>query len=111
MMNFWGEEHNTWMTISESSLLSKCHKRFVDDDNEPILTDVGQLMHEVALQLQYFMYFGYYHNNENIYFMKEGTVHQPELFESVLRGYNIDTTDYEINTEDNIRWLEPTKNN
>jgi len=43
--------------------------------------------------------------------MKQGTVHAPELFEVVARGYNVDTSDFEINTEDNIRWNEPTKNN
>ena len=42
--------------------------------------------------------------------MKEGVVHEPELFEQVTRGFNIDTTDFEINTEDNIRLWEPTKN-
>jgi len=43
--------------------------------------------------------------------MKEGTVYEPELFEVVARGYNVDTSDFEINTEDNVRWHEPTKNN
>ncbi len=42
--------------------------------------------------------------------MKEGKVHEPELLEQVAKGYNIDTSDYEINTEDNIRWGEPTNN-
>lgn len=42
--------------------------------------------------------------------MKEGTVHEPEILEQVVKGYNIDTTDFVINTEDNVRWLEPTKN-
>lgn len=42
--------------------------------------------------------------------MKEGTVHQPEVFEQVLKGYNIDTSDFVINTEDNIRFAEPNHN-
>jgi hypothetical protein len=42
--------------------------------------------------------------------MKEGTVHQPEIFEKVMEGYNIDTEDFVINTENNIRHLEPTRN-
>lgn len=49
-------------------------------------------------------------NNEVVYLMKEGTVHEPEILEQVVKGYNIDTTDFVINTEDNMRWLEPTKN-
>ncbi len=60
--------------------------------------------------MENFNYYGYNHNDEVIYFMKEGIVHEPELFENVMRGYNIDTSDFEINTEDNVRWLEPTKN-
>ena len=38
--------------------------------------------------------------------MKEGTVHNPEIFEMVMKGYNIDTSDFTINTEDNIRFHE-----
>lgn len=57
------------------------------------------------------MYHGMPENNAVIYCMKQGTVHQPELFEVVARGYNVDTSDFELNTEDNIRWNEPTKNN
>lgn len=48
--------------------------------------------------------------DEIIYFMKEGTVHQPEVFEMAMKGYNIDTSDFEINTEHNIRTFEPTDN-
>ena len=45
-----------------------------------------------------------------IYFMKEGTVHQPEIFDMVMKGYNIDTSDFAINTEHNERFAEPTMN-
>ena len=48
--------------------------------------------------------------DEIIYFMKEGTVHNPEIFEMVLKGYNIDTSDFVINTENSVRFLEPTNN-
>lgn len=49
-------------------------------------------------------------NNEVVYLMKEGLVHEPEILEQVLKGFNIDTSDFTINTEDNFRWLEPNKN-
>ena len=49
-------------------------------------------------------------NDQIISFMKEGTVHQPEVFEWAMKGYNIDTSDFVINTEDNIRFNEPNKN-
>ena len=42
--------------------------------------------------------------------MKEGTVHNPEVFEMVAKGYNIDTSDFVINTEHNIRFNEPSHN-
>jgi len=42
--------------------------------------------------------------------MKEGTVHQPEVFEMVLKGYNIDTSDFVINTDHSVRHYEPTDN-
>lgn len=42
--------------------------------------------------------------------MKEGSVHQPEVFEMVLKGYNIDTSDFVINTDNTMRHAEPTKN-
>ena len=48
--------------------------------------------------------------DEILYFMKEGTVHQPEVFEMVMKGYNIDTSDFEIDTEHNVRFNEPTDN-
>ena len=42
--------------------------------------------------------------------MKEGIVHHPEVFDMVLKGYNIDTSDYAINTDHSVRALEPTDN-
>jgi hypothetical protein len=39
-------------------------------------------------------------------FKSHGTVHEPELFEAAIKGYNIDTTDFVINTADNIRFRE-----
>lgn len=105
---YYGEQHNSWITITDLHLLNKEQKRY--DDSYDFLNKKGQLQHEVAVELDFFFYWGTPLNNEVIYFMKEGTVHQPEVFEQVLKGYNIDDTDYEINTEDNIRWLEPSKN-
>lgn len=46
-----------------------------------------------------------------INFMKEGTVHHPELFEAIVKGYNIDTSDFTINTAHNLRVREGDHNN
>ena len=43
--------------------------------------------------------------------MKEGTVHHPELFEAIVKGYNIDTSDFTINTAHNLRVREGDHNN
>ncbi len=42
--------------------------------------------------------------------MKEGIVHEPELFEAVVKGYNVDTSNYVINTAHNIRAGEGNHN-
>jgi len=42
--------------------------------------------------------------------MKEEIVHEPSILDQVAKGYNIDTTDCVINTEDNVRRLEQNKN-
>lgn len=38
--------------------------------------------------------------------MKEGTVHDPELFEACVKGFNIDTSNFAINTAMNFRSRE-----
>ena len=43
--------------------------------------------------------------------MKEGTVHHPELFEAIVKGYNIDTSNFVINTAHNLRVREGDHNN
>ena len=56
------------------------------------------------------MYQGTTVQDEILEFMKEGTVHNPEVFEMVLKGYNIDTSDFVINTDNSMRAHEPTHN-
>lgn len=100
----------SYVTIREFHLLTEDHKSFADQEKIEFLTKEGQLKYEVALQLDNFTYYGYNQNDDVLFFMKEGLVHEPELFEQVMRGYNIDTSDFQINTEDNVRFFEPTKN-
>ena len=42
--------------------------------------------------------------------MKEGVVHHPELFEAVCKAYHVDTSDFTINTPNNIRAFEGIHN-
>ena len=109
-MNFWSEYKSSWITNKDIHLLTQDYKRFEEEQNANFLSTEGQLKYELGVQMDYFTIYNTTHNDEVIYFMKEGTVHEPELFEMVLKGYNIDTSDCQINTEDNERWLEPHKN-
>ena len=68
------------------------------------------MKYEVQVQLDNYVDHAITHQDEIISFMKEGTVHQPEVFEMVLKGYNIDTSDYTINTDHSVRAFEPTDN-
>jgi hypothetical protein len=38
--------------------------------------------------------------------LKEGVVHHPELFEAALKGFNIDTSNFVINTAEISRSRE-----
>ena len=44
--------------------------------------------------------------NQILYFLKEGTIHHPELFEASMKGFNIDTSDFVINTAEVARARE-----
>ena len=75
-----------------------------------MLNKDGTLNYEVGIQVDNMNIAVSPVNDEIVYLMKEGTVHEPEILEQVAKGYNIDTTDFVINTEDNTRWLEPNAN-
>jgi predicted nucleic-acid-binding protein len=91
--------------------LTEDYEDFADPvEEENLLTKQGQLKYEVQVQLDNYVDHAVIIQDEIVYFMKEGTVHQPEVFEQVLKGYNIDTSDFVINTEDNIRFNEPNHN-
>ena len=89
--------------------MTKDLKRFDDDSALPMNKD-GTLNYEVGIQVDNMNIAVSPVNDEVVYLMKEGTVHEPEILEQVAKGYNIDTTDFVINTEDNTRWLEPNAN-
>lgn len=110
-MNPMGDRFYSWAHICEFNLLTEDYEDFADPvDEEKIMTKAGQLKYEVQVQLDNYVDHAVMVQDEIIYFMKEGKVHQPEIFEQVIKGYNIDTSDYVINTEHNIRFAEPTHN-
>lgn len=109
--NPMGDRFYSWATISEFHLLTRDYKEFaINTDDEEFLGKAGQLKYEVQVQVDNYVDHSITVQDETLYFMKEGQVKQPEIFEMVLKGYNIDTTDFVINTEDNLRFNEPNHN-
>lgn len=72
-------------------------------DNAEFLSEEGQLKYELTCQMDHYREQGNLTQDVIIHFMNEGVVHHPELFEAVIKGYKIDTTDFVINTSHNYR--------
>lgn len=102
---FW-----SWVNINECHVLTEDYNEFDDKDTVDVLNKEGQLKYEMQMQLEYFQDQCVTVNDEIISFMKEGTVHQPEIFEQIVKGYNIDTSDFSISTSHNMRYKEPCVN-
>ena len=109
-MDMMNAKKYSWITNYEINTLTEDRKSFAEEGVTDFMGKSGQLRYEVATQVDNFMENGVNHNDETLFFMREGTVHQPEIFEKVLDGFNIDTDDFVINTENNIRHNEPTNN-
>jgi len=109
--NPMGDRWYSWCNINELHLLTEDYEDFADpvEDEQPMKKN-GQLKYEVQFQLDHYTDHAITVQDEILYLMKEGTVHQPEVLEMVLKGYNIDTSDFTINTDDSVRHLEPNKN-
>jgi hypothetical protein len=106
-----GDRFYSWGHICEMKLLTEDYEDFAEPtEEETFLNKEGQLKYEVQVQMDNYVDHAVIIQDEIIYFMKEGKVHQPELFDMALKGYNIDTSDFVINTEHNIRFNEPNHN-
>ena len=109
--NPMGDKFYNWAHICEARLLTEDYEDFADPvEEEQFMKKGGQLKYELQVQLDNYVDHAITVQDEIIYFMKEGTVHQPEVFEMVMKGYNIDTSDFEINTAHNVRFKEPNDN-
>jgi hypothetical protein len=110
-MNAMGDRFYSWAHICEFNLITEDGEDFANPvDDEEFLNKQGQLKYEVQVQLDHYVDHSVTVQDEIIYFMKEGTVHNPEVFEMVTKGYNIDTSDFTINTDHSVRYYEPTHN-
>jgi len=105
-----GDRDFAWVENYNFHPLTQDQKAFDDRDNADFLTEEGQLKYDLAVQLDDFTEFGVNQQDITLHFLKEGTIHHPELFEAVCKGYNIDTSDFVINTANNFRSREGTPN-
>lgn len=101
-----GDRVTAWAENRFFHPLTEDAQHFDDRDDADFLTEDGQLKYELTTQLDHFTEKGMTNQEQLFYFMKEGVVHHPELFEAVVKGFNIDTSDYCINTAHNLRAFE-----
>lgn len=66
----------------------------------------GQLKYELAIEIEHYKMKSMNMNNINLFFTEKGTVHEPELFEAVIKGFHIDTSNFVINTSHDNIYLE-----
>ena len=105
-----GNQFSNWVHSKDFQLISEDFRDFEDNDEADFLDEKGQLRYELGAEFKYFYELGYAENDMNVFFMKEGVVHHPELFNKIVRGYNIDTSDFVINTAHETRANEPHHN-
>lgn len=109
--SYYGDKNTAWVHTHQLRPVTEDFMDFDSRDNAEFLDDTGQLRYELCVEADNFMFRGDTIQNESLFFIKEGTVHQPELFEAAVKGYNIDTSDFVINTANDERTLEPNFNN
>jgi len=100
----------SWVENYNFHPLTEAQDNFDDRDNADFLLEDGQLKHDLAVQLDDFTEWGVNQQDIVIHFLKQGVVHHPEMFEAVCKGYNVDTSDFVINTAHNIRSREGSTN-
>ena len=108
--NLFGESYTEWCEVNQIHPLNKEYTEFDDRDDAKFLNKVGQLVYQLAIEVENYKVLSRNLNNVNLYFDNEGVVHEPEIFEAVMKGYHVDTTDFTINTAHNIRALEGHRN-
>jgi hypothetical protein len=105
-----GDRNWAWVENYNFHPLTLDQKNFDDRDNADYMENEGQLKNDLACQLDDFTEFGVNQQDILIYFLKQGVVHHPELFEAITKGFNIDTSDFTINTGHNVRAREGSTN-
>lgn len=100
-----GDTFTEWAEIRFVKPIKQDFQNFDDPDTAQFLTEEGQLRYELAVEFDHYKMKSMNMNNVNLFFTEKGTVHEPELFESVLKGFHIDTSDFVINTaNEELHW-------
>jgi hypothetical protein len=105
-----GDRNFAWVENYNFHPLTEDQNNFDDRDGADFMADEGQLKYDLACQLDDFTEYSVNQQDIVIYFLKQGTVHHPELFEAITKGYNVDTSDFVINTAHNLRAREGSTN-
>lgn len=101
-----GDKLTNWVEVQHFRPLTEDFKEFEDEEAD-FLNEEGQLKYELGTELEHFRQWSVTEQDVNVFFLKEGIVHQPEVFEAVVKAYHVDTTDFVINTALDDRTREP----
>ena len=104
-----GDQLTNWVEVRHFKPITRDFLEF-DNDEADFLDETGQLKYELAAELEHFKQWSVNDQDVPVYFLKEGVVHHPEMFEAVVKGFHIDTSDYLINTALDERVGEPHHN-
>ncbi len=105
-----GDTYTDWAEVRHFKPITENFQDFDDKNDAEFLSEKGQLNYELGVELDHFKHWGITEQDVNLFFVKEGIVHHPEVFEAICKGYHVDTTDFSINTSHDERALEPHHN-
>lgn len=97
------DRFTVWAETQYFNVLTQDGLNFAEKDETDFLNEEGQLRYETTIQCDHYREQGVNTNDTLVHFHEKGVVHEPELFEAVMKAYNVDTTDFVINTEHNYR--------
>jgi hypothetical protein len=110
--NVVGNRFKTWIFIDEINLLSKDKLTLLPEKGAEakVIDEDGNLIDETYIQVENFVDVGRNYKDSILTLCKEGRVYHPEIFSAVIRGFEVDTSNFRINTLHTERWLEPNSN-
>lgn len=110
--NITGYRWKTWIFIDEIHRLSQDKQTLLPEKgiDSKVVNEQGQLDDNVFIQVENFIDVGRNTKNCILTLEKEGRVYHPEILSAVIRGFEVDTSNFRINTLHTERWLEPSTN-